>query len=120
MITTLSKDLGPIPEKRRRKVKPPTQRVSVELFSIFKPAPAPVFKKKQVGFTINAALDNHLLSMIATCQQYNISTSVAIGSDSATTAYIKARQALKDKMRAAGLCVDNMEFQNLGNVSREK
>ena len=121
MITTLSKDLGPIPDKRRRKVKPPTQRVTVPLFDIFQPAPTiPAFKKKQVGFTINAALDNHLLSMIATCQQYNISASVAIGGDSATTAYIKARQALKDKMRATGLCVDNMEFQNLGNISHEK
>lgn len=120
MITTLNKDLGPIPDKRRRKVKPPTQRVSVEFFDIFLSPAEPAFKKKQVGFTMNVALDNHLLSMTATCQQYDISASVAIGSDSLFTAYIKARQALIDKMRATGLCVDNMDFKNLGNISHEK
>ena len=116
MLITANEHLGPIPDKRRRKVKPPTQRVSVELFSIFSPAPAPVFKKKQVGFTVSTALDNHLLSMIAMCAEYNVSASVLVGNDSATLLYIKARQALKDKMREAGLHVDNMDFINIGNV----
>lgn len=106
MITTLSKSLGPIPEKRRRK---PDASQVVSIGGI-QGAGNHNHQKKQVDIKFHISSDGKAMRINAEVPQYDISFSMPTENNEAEILYAAATAAIKAKMTLKGFHVHNMEF----------
>lgn len=106
MIPIFSKDLEPIPDKRRRK---PNPGQAVAIIGISNTGNHNHNKKKvEINFCISS--DGIDIRMVAEVPQYNISFSMLAEDNEAEVLYAAATAAIKAKMVLNGLHLHNMDF----------
>lgn len=106
MIPILNKDLGPIPDKRRRKTNPGQ---AVAIIGISNTGNHNHNKKKvEINFCISS--DGIDIRMVAEVPQYNISFSMLAEDNEAEVLYAAATAAIKTKMVLNGLHLHNIDF----------
>lgn len=106
MITTLSKDLGPIPDKRRRKNNPG----QVVAIGGIQGAGNHNHDKKKVVINFCISSDGISMRINAEVPQYNISFSMPTEDNKPEILYAAATAAIKAKMTLKGFHVHNMDF----------
>lgn len=106
MITTLSKSLGPIPDKRRRK-NSPGQVVAIG--GIYG-AGNHTHNKKKVVINFCISSDGISMRINAEVPQYDISFSMPTEDNEPEILYAAATAAIKAKMTFKGFHVHNMDF----------
>lgn len=99
-------NLGPIPDKRRRKPNP-SQVVSI---GGIQGAGNHNHQKKQVDIKFHISSDGKAMRINAEVPQYGISFSMLTEDNEAEVLYAAATAAIKAKMTIKGLYVHNMEF----------
>ena len=106
MMPILNKDLGPIPDKRRRKNNPGQV---VAMGGIHGPG-YHNHKRKQVAINFCLSTDGISIRIVAEVPQYNISFSMPTEDNEPEILYAAATAAIKAKMTIRGYHVHNMDF----------
>ena len=106
MIATLNNDLGPIPDKRRRKNNPG----QVVAIGGIQGAGNHNHQKKQVDIKFHISSDGKAMRINAEVPQYDISFSMPTENNEAEILYAAATAAIKAKMKLKGYHVHNMDF----------
>lgn len=106
MITTLSKHLGPIPDKRRRK---PDASQVVSIGGI-QGTGNHNHQKKKVDIKFHISSDGKAMRINAEVPLYDISFSMPTEDNEPEVLYAAATAAIKAKMTFKGFHVHNMDF----------
>lgn len=106
MIVTLNNDLGPIPDKRRRK----NNTGQVASIGGIQGAGNHNHNKKKVVINFCISSDGISMRINAEVPQYGISFSMLAEDNEAEVLYAAATAAIKAKMTLKGFHVHNMEF----------